>query len=457
MFKSLITGMLIVLFLAFGSGGLKAQKFSTQIVDVFLTSCFSEGVFNGTALISVGDQIVYTKGFGLANREWGIQNTSSTRFDIGSLTKQFVVVLTFQLIEEGLLSWNDPITKFIPEYRKDIGDIVTIDHLLKHTSGIKPYVEVPGIDNYLARPLTSEEALGVLHSQDLEFSPGERYQYNNTGFCLLVYIIEDVTGETFKMNLDHRILKPLEMNNTGLVDSREIIPDLASGYVLELGGYKKPKYLNPNNTYGAGGMYSTVTDMFLFNRALINNILLPDSYDSLMFLPYFEYHPGNGHAYGWNITTLKDRNTGSNIAFASYNGAQWGYLCEVSWLFEQDILIELFTNFGHTIDIWSIENGLRNIIMNKTFKQPKKCLSSELYKSIYTHDFNEIVSDLSMSPRETGSEYSISEYRLNTLGYKLLWRKEFDKSEMIFKLITKLFPSSANAFDSLGEYLFKYW
>ncbi|NPD86034.1 serine hydrolase [Lentimicrobium sp. L6] len=421
-----------------------AQK---EKIDRYLASCNERGLFNGTALIAKGDSILFNKGFGLANREWNIPNDVDTRFDIGSLTKQFVTVITLQLVEEGKLNVDNVISDFLPKYRKDIGDIVNINHLLKHTSGIKPYVAVRGIDNQLAQTLSKETALEVLHSGDLEFEPGERYRYNNSGMCILVYIIEKITKKAFEDNLKERIFIPLKMKNSGLIKPNKVIEKLASGYILGMGEYTKPKYLNPLNTYGAGGLHSTVEDMFLWNRSFAKHSLLPEKYDEWFYDPYDEFHPGNGHAYSWDITTLQLPDTKKKTKFAHYNGAQWGYLCEMAWIFEGDYTILLFTNIGHNNNIWAVESGIRNILLNAPYKIPLPSLNSVLAKNLNNDTFYKLILDV----KNNKTQYSINEQSINMLGYNLLWRNNLTKAQLVFELNTKLFSESSNAFDSLGE------
>lgn len=452
--KTIASILLFVILIGTSNESFCQKDLQTRI-DKFLTTCYERSLFNGTALIAKGDSIFFQEAYGLSNVEWKIPNSVNTRFDIGSLTKQFVAILTLQMIEDGKLSFNDPISKHLPKYRKDIGDIVTIDHLLKHTSGIKPYVAIEGIDNHLARSLSREESLNLLHSNDLEFKPGERFRYNNSGYCILVYIIEEVLNKSFNTILHERILSPLQMENTGLIDSRNLVSHLANGYVLGLGGYQKPKYLNPNNTYGAGGMYSTVLDIFTWNRAISDHHLLPNKYDSLLFSPYFEFHPGNGHAYSWDITTLRLRDSKRTIKFAHYNGAQWGYLCETARIFEGDYLILLFTNIGHDVNIWSIESGIRNILFNEPVVVPLPSLASALSMNVGNTSFDSIIEYVYTVFPKHKTHYAINEQTMNMLGYKLLWNNDFEQSLKVFTLNTDLFPESANVFDSLGEYYLK--
>lgn len=420
-------------------------------IDNYLSTCHDRGLFDGVALVAKGDSLIYLNGFGIADRVWGTPHTRNTRFNIGSLTKQFVTVVTLQMIGEGSLDIDATISEYLPLFRNDIGHRVTIDQLLKHTSGIIPFTSMRGVDNLLERQLSKEELIKSLYSSDLEFEPGERYKYNNTGFCLLVNIIENVSNMAWSDILNERLLAPLKMHNSGLIKSGEITEQLAEGYVLDVGGYHRPRYMNIENIYGAGGMYSTAEDLYTWNRALSEGVLLPEKYNSWIFKPYDEFRKGNGHGYSMDITTLFSRESKREIQFAHYNGAHKGYLCETSRIFDGDYYIILLSNIGHNINIWSIETGIRNLLLNESYRVPLPSLCSELYKSVGTEKFNALLLGASQRHGSFNSEYSVDEYQLNMLGYKLMWANHLDYAEKIFELNTILYPASANAYDSLAE------
>jgi len=186
-------------------------------IDSLLRLYHLYGMFNGSALVAESGKVIYKKGFGLANMDWNIPNAPDTKFRIGSITKQFAAMLIMQLVEKGKIKVDGKITDYLPDYRKDTGDRVTIHHLLTHTSGIPSYTGLPGFWSDSTRnPYALEYVVKNFCSGNLEFEPGAKYVYNNTGYYLLGAIIEKVSGKPFAEVLTENILKPLQMQNTGV-------------------------------------------------------------------------------------------------------------------------------------------------------------------------------------------------------------------------------------------------
>ena len=149
--------------------------------------------------------------------EWNIPNTPDTKFRLGSITKQFTATVMLQLVEQGKIKLDAKLSDYLPEYRKDTGNKVTIHHLLTHTSGIPSYTGQPGFfENVSRNPYKVDEFVKKYASGDLEFEPGSRFSYNNSGYFLLGAIIEKVTGKTYEQVLKEKILDPVGMKNTKL-------------------------------------------------------------------------------------------------------------------------------------------------------------------------------------------------------------------------------------------------
>ena len=207
-----------------------AQQTATQI-DELMKKYYDYGQFNGAILVAEKGKVVYAKGLGLANMEWSMPNQPDTKFRIGSITKQFTATLILQLVEEGKLKLDGKITDYLTDYRKDTGDRVTIHHLLNHTSGIPSYTSRPDFRTAIMRnPYKITDFVKQLTSGDLEFEPGSKFSYNNSGYVLLGAIIEKVTGKSYETVLTERILKPLGMTNSGYDSTSPLLPKRASGY-----------------------------------------------------------------------------------------------------------------------------------------------------------------------------------------------------------------------------------
>jgi CubicO group peptidase (beta-lactamase class C family) len=345
-------------FLMVGGSGQDSRL--AQALDAYLAECHSQNRFHGTALIAHRDKVLLKKGYGYADRENRVPNTADTIFRIGSITKQFTVVMVLQLVEEGKLRLDGKLTEYLPEYRKDTGERVTIDHLLRHTSGLTSYTNASdfwGVE--IGRPQEHSQMIEKFHSGDLIFEPGSRYAYNNTGYFLLSEVIERVTGKSYADNLKTRILIPLEMTRTGVEREGQELNKKALGYVKKPGGYVPEPYVYMPLIAGCGDMYSTVEDLFKWNLALGSDKLLSRESRELMFTPY-----GNrfeGHAYGWDFRKLVLKPSKKRVNLAAFNGSLFGFMTDGIRVEDGVYFIALFNNTGE-FDVWGISHALVNIL-----------------------------------------------------------------------------------------------
>ncbi|HKP36042.1 MAG TPA: serine hydrolase domain-containing protein, partial [Pyrinomonadaceae bacterium] len=196
--RTSLSALALILFtLAFQATALAQDKAAK--IDQLLSLYSKYGQFNGTALVADNGNVIYKKGFGLANMEWNIPNAPDTKFRLGSITKQFTSTVILQLVEQGKIKLDGKIIDYLPDYRNDTGSKVTIHHLLSHTSGIKSYTSLPNFFKDVSRnSFTVEEFVRKYASGDLEFEPGTKYTYNNSGYFLLGAIIEKVTGKPYE-------------------------------------------------------------------------------------------------------------------------------------------------------------------------------------------------------------------------------------------------------------------
>jgi len=256
----------MVIFFTF-QGAIFAQS-KIDKIDKLIQAYHDLGQFSGTALVAEKGKVIYKKGFGMANIEWNIPNQPDTKFRLGSVTKQFTAMLILQLVAEGKIDLEGDLSDYLPYYRKDVGEKVTVHHLLTHTSGIPSYTGLPIFQNISRDPYGVDEFVQKYCSGDLEFEPGSKFAYNNSGYFLLGAIIENVTGETYEKMLQERIFKPLGMKNSGYDHHDTIIPNRATGYDRTFDGYANSPYLDMSLPYAAGSLYSTVEDLFIWDQAL---------------------------------------------------------------------------------------------------------------------------------------------------------------------------------------------
>src|SRR6185503_9443899 len=264
-------------------------------IDEVMTLANKYRLFNGSVLVAEHGKVIYKKGLGLANMEWDIPNSTETRFRLGSITKQFTATLILQLVAQGKIKLDGKLSDYLPNYRKDVGEKVTVHQLLNHTSGIPSYTGLPNFMNDVSRnPYTVDDFVAKYASNNLEFEPGSKFSYNNSGYFLLGAIIEKVTGQPYDKVLKEKIFDPLGMKNTGYDRARTLIEKRAAGYVKTPEGYINAPYLDMSIPYAAGSLYSTVEDLYLWDQALYTDRVLTAQSKEVMFKPNL-----SDYAYGW--------------------------------------------------------------------------------------------------------------------------------------------------------------
>src|SRR6185312_6823892 len=252
--------------------------------------------FSGAVLVARNGVPVFRQAFGLANREWDVPNTPDTKFRIGSITKQFTATAVLQLAEAGKLSIDDPVAKYYSE-APPAWNGITIRHLLTHTSGIPSFTSIPHFFDQQARlDRTPEEIIKLTQDKPLDFAPGTKYLYDNTGYVILGYIIEKVSGERYADYIQHHIFDALGMKSSGYDVSATIIPKRAAGYSRDKDHYTNARFISMTEPYAAGSLYTTVDDMLIWDQAIYAAKLLTPASLRAMFTDH-----GHGYGFGWVI------------------------------------------------------------------------------------------------------------------------------------------------------------
>jgi CubicO group peptidase (beta-lactamase class C family) len=279
---------------------LGAADFAVK-AEALIGAYVKDGRFSGSVLVARDGRPILREGFGPANREWAIADAPDTEFRLGSLTKQFTATAILQLAEQGKLKLDDPIGKYYLAAPKT-WDKVTLALLLSHRSGIPDYTEISGFFRGPARlDRTPEEIIALTRDKPLEFTPGEKFKYDNSGYILLGYVIEKVSGQTYADYLRDHIFQPLGMAHTGYEVSDDILPHRAAGYVKIKGEWKNASYLSMTLPYAAGSLYSTVDDLLLWDEALYAAKPLHRASLDAMFTDH-----GEKYGYGFVIDKAGD-------------------------------------------------------------------------------------------------------------------------------------------------------
>ena len=428
-------------------GFAQGQSQKAAKIDEVMSLASKYGLFNGTVLVADNGKVIYKKGFGLANMEWNIPNTPETRFRLGSITKQFTATLILQLVDQGKIKLDGKLSDYLPDYRKDVGQKVTVHQLLNHTSGIPSYTGQPGFFNDVSRnPYSVADFVKKYASNDLEFEPGSKFSYNNSGYFLLGAIIEKVTGQPYEKVLKEKIFDPLGMKNTGYDHHTTILEKRAAGYVKTPDGYLNAPYLDMSLPYAAGSMYSTVDDLYLWDQALYTDRVVSAPSKELMYKPNM-----NDYAYGWFITKTKLGTGTETVPSINHGGGINGFNTLIMRYPVQKNLVVLLDNTSQGDSLDKLSQEITNILYDQPFDLPKMPVAGLLLKTIQEKGIEAGVAHYRDLKAREAKVYDFSEPELNQLGYRLLQTKKLKEAVEIFKLNVEAYPQGFNTYDSLGE------
>jgi D-alanyl-D-alanine carboxypeptidase len=325
----------------------------------------SAEAFSGTYLVAINGALRLRGARGLANREFDVPNQPSTRFRIGSITKQFTAALILLLAEEKLIALDEPIGRFLPETNNVWRD-VTLRMLLCHRSGIPSYTSLQDFLNEISKvDRTPLEVVELVRELPLDFIPGSKALYSNSGYTLLGCVIEQVCAEAYAEVLASRLFEPLGMADTGYDDGLALIPSLASGYIHEDGRWLRAPHIAMSLPFAAGGLFSTVDDLARWHCALHESPLLNPNSRSVMFADH-----GEGKGFGIMVKQGKPL-----IRF--HGGGINGFLAAASRVIDENwtadvIVLSNNGNFDPTVkaDPFNISNGLLALAVGNPVSAP---------------------------------------------------------------------------------------
>lgn len=332
-----------------------AQKNYPALLDEYVQAHSAIKGFSGTVLVMQHNKPLLKKAYGLADREWSVPNTIDTKYRIGSITKQFTAASILQLIEQGKLTLTDKLSRFLPDFPK--GDSVTIQMLLTHTSGIASYTDQKEFMDVATQSWSKDSIISYIKSKPYNFSPGAKFLYNNSGFFLLGYIIEKTSAQTYGDYLRSHIFNKLGMNNTGVDNLDTILSKRARGYSKYDRQYVNADFISLEWPFSAGALYSTVEDMYKWDRALYGTSILTETSKHKMFLP------GKGkYGYGLFIDSF------DNHLRIWHRGSISGFLGSISRYINDDLCIIVLSNDEY--DAEKLSNGLADILFDEPYEVP---------------------------------------------------------------------------------------
>jgi CubicO group peptidase (beta-lactamase class C family) len=285
----------------------EAPQSLAERIDAAIASEYRSDGPGATIIVVKDGKTVFRKAYGMADIANKRPLSPDMALRIGSITKQFTATAILMLADEGKLSVDDDITRFLPDYPTH-GRRITIEHLLTHTSGIQSYTDKPEYEPDMARDMTVSQLIDTFKNDPLEFEPGARWHYDNSGYALLGAIIEKVSGLSYADFLQQRIFTPLGMTHTAYEGHERSVFPHATGYTSGAGGFQVAPPLSMTQPYAAGAIVSSVDDLARWDAAIASGKLLKAASWQRAFTPYvLSTGKRTEYGYGWGITTLRGR------------------------------------------------------------------------------------------------------------------------------------------------------
>src|SRR5262245_15694997 len=296
MLNTIARAVLLVLACAYASA---AQDVSQM--EKVVQEAIAKKTFMGSVLVARDTSVILDKGYGSANLEWNIPNSPTTKFRLGSITKQFTAASILLLEERGKLKIDERIRAYLPDAPAS-WDRITVRNLLTHTSGIHTFTALPAYREMQTAPASLDKILGMVRDSPLDFEAGEKMSYSNSGYIALGAIIEKVSGASYADFVEKNIFTPLGMKDSGYDSNSAIIPRRAAGYAPGAAGPVNAGYVHMSIPHAAGALYSTTEDLLKWEQALFGGKVLSPPSLAKMTTPF-----KNDYAYGLVVRNVKNR------------------------------------------------------------------------------------------------------------------------------------------------------
>ncbi len=308
------------------------QNFNVK-ADSLLFAAFSDTSGPGAVfLIAKDGKPIYQKAFGNANLELNVDMIPENIFQLGSMTKQFTAISILILEQQGKLNVMNPISIFIPDYPS--GDKITLHQLLTHTSGIKDFTKMKSLTSIAKQDLSPKEVVDFFKNETVDFKPGEKFQYSNSGYVLLGFIIELVSGETYEAFIQKNIFEKAGMSNSRYASDRALISGRAYGYQKKEYGYVNKTSISFNIPFASGALMSTAADMLNWQNALNQNLLVRNE---TLKKAFTKYSLNNGeeftYGYGWHLKEI------NGTPIREHGGSIFGFKTMGVYIPEKDIYV----------------------------------------------------------------------------------------------------------------------
>ena len=423
---------------------------ATRIHD-FMSLAARYGQFNGAILVVDRGRTVYERAFGLANMELGAPNTTTTRFEIASMTKSMTAIAIMQLVQEGRVRLDAKVSDYLPFYPRENGARISVEQLLNHTSGIRqdigfgddpsPGPEVVAAIN--ADLLSNDSLVTLIARRPLRFEPGTSYGYSSDAYAVLGAIVEHVTGKPYWQALQERVLDRAAMTETGVSVLRPLVPGRAVGYAQTFDGFENAPHIGVTP---AGGLYSTLRDLRRFDEALYGDTLVDARSKSLLFSVRSVIT-----AYGWK-TSEDTLPNGTRRLVLRITGGLPGFQALMVRIPDARRTI-IFLSNARTM-VWRFDDfavAIGRILDGRPYTLPKRSAAEAIATAVKVGSVGVALERQFAAMRADSAQFVVSEPELNRLGYHFLSRGVPMRAIDVFRLNVLAFPRSANVYDSLGE------
>ncbi|MEQ8262047.1 serine hydrolase domain-containing protein [Pseudohaliea sp.] len=383
---SFVALLSLLLTLPSPSGAAPLTAAQTEALEAILTQA-QEGsrMPSLVAVVDKGGETLYAGALGHAELSHKVPTTVGTAYAIGSITKTFTGLAVAQLVDAGRIELDATVADYLPDYAGP-GRVATVAQLLTHSSGIPSYnTEIPGVREALSRNAwTRDELVALFEELPLNFEPGERFSYSNSGYYLLGLIIETVTGTDYYSYLQAQVFEPLGMDRSFGGDLTEVIPDMARGYELGDGAYSHAPQWHQLVPFSAGSLVSTAADVIAYRRGVFHSPAIPDSVREQL-LSTTTLANGVENTYSLGGLVLSEFHGHRKISHA---GDIWGYSSNHAYYPEEDLTIVLLANRqGGNPTLSSIEAKLARVILGIPPLEVRQLTLPEAELRRYAGDF----------------------------------------------------------------------
>ena len=419
------------------------QEYEIDRIDALLNQYAAQGLLNGAVLIARGDEVLYSKGFGMAHMEWEVANTPDTRFRIASITKQFTAALILQLVEEGKIHLEGKLADYVPDYPAEHGERVTIHQVLSHTSGIKGYTTVGKFREKSRDPYTPKEFLEEFIQEELEFEPGSEWGYSNSGYFILGVVIEEITGSSYDEALQTRLLDPLGLKNTGYEHFHEVTKKRATGYQARTIGYRRAVYIDTSIPYAAGMMYSTVGDLHKWTRAL--HAAKPFKNKETLRKMITPHMKNNGYGLALGERTFGEQ----TAAFISCGGSINGFISQLTYFPESELTVAVLDNTHSRLG--GPVSAVFDILHGQEVEPLKRDAYKELFTIISEDGVDAALARLRDIRENEADDYRVGEPQLTRLAQFYVEEGSAEIAVLLLKENLKHFSESEETYLALGQ------